>query len=97
MLDAFNTTMSLLLSLLAGVAIMHRRVSDGIVIKGGLVCISVGFLGAFFVGLEGSGPRPLSVSHALVHVGLLICVAGYLLRCRACGKQRRLSDFVSRP
>jgi len=97
MLDFFNTLMSLLLSLVAGIAIMHQRILDGIIIKTGLMFISVGFLGAFFVGLEKSGQRPMAISYTLVHIGLLICIAGYLLRRRSRGKQRRLNDFMSKP
>ena len=46
MIEAFNTIMSLVLALLASVAVLSARVRDGIIIKGGLICIALGFLGA---------------------------------------------------
>ena len=96
MLDTFNTTMSLLLSLLSAWAIMSRRFKDGIVIKIGLSFIALGFLGSFSIVVESAGPQPLAVAHALVHIGLLICAAGYLLRIRKRprGSRRRASDWV---
>lgn len=93
MLDNFNTAMSLLLSLLAGSAIMSKRVQDGIVIKIGLALISLGFMAVVFLALEPRRAQQLAAAHAMVHLGMLICAGGYLFRSRR-GKARRLSDWV---
>lgn len=101
MLDVFNSTMSLLLSALSGWAILSCRVRDGIIVKIGLTFISLGFLGVFMLALDPGGAQPLAFSNALVHIGLLICVGGYLVRhwrhrprARQGPRQRRLSDWV---
>lgn len=97
MLDILNTLMSLALSIFAGWAVMSTCVKDGVVIKIGLVLISLGFLGTFFLGFDSGEVRSLAIVHALVSLGLLICVAGYLLRTRKRSqrvKQRRRSDWM---
>lgn len=97
MTEAFNTIMSLVLALLASVAVLSARVRDGIIIKGGLICIALGFLGAALVSLEQSGAAALATAHALVHVGLLVIAVGYLwrtYRSRRSGTMRRVSDWV---
>ena len=93
-MDALNTLISFALSAFSGWAIMSRCVRDGIVIKFGLALVSIGFLGAGFLGLDPGGLRPLQAAHLLVSLGLLICVGGYLLRSRKRGKRlRRASDW----
>lgn len=96
MLDVANTTMSLILSLLSGWAILSSRVRDGIIIKTGLSCLSVGFLGIFFLYFEPGGAQAFGAAYALVDVGLLICAVGYLLRIRNRhrGSHRRASDWI---
>ena len=93
-MDVLNTVVSFVLSAFSGWAIMSRCVRDGIIIKFGLALVSVGFLGAGFLGLDPGGVRPLLAAHLLVSLGLLICVGGYLLRSRKRGKHlRRASDW----
>ena len=101
MLDAFNTTMSLLLSTLSAWAILSCRVRDGIIVKTGLICISLGFLALFLLAFDPGGRQPLAFANALVHIGLLICVGGYLVRnwrhrprAGQGPRKRRLSDWV---
>lgn len=96
MLDTFNATTSLLLFFLSGWAIVHPSVRDGIVIKIGLSCLSIGSLALFFSHVEPSGgERPMMMAQALRNLGLLICTAGYLWRLRSGPRApgRRLSDF----
>lgn len=104
MLDAFNTTMSLLLSALSSWAILSCRVRDGIIVKIGLACISIGFLSLFMLALDPGGRQPLAFANALVHIGLVICVAGYLVRnirkrprAGQGTRKRRLADWVDLP
>jgi len=99
MLNILHSVFSLLLATFCGWAIMSRHVNDGIVIKIGLATGSIGFLGEFFISVSVSSDlRALIFSHTLVSLGLLICVAGYLLRTRKHSrrvKHRRVSDWVS--
>lgn len=97
MLTALNTLMSLALSAFAGWAVMSPCVKDGIVIKIGLGLVSLGFLGAFFLGVEPTGAGPLVFAHALISLGLLICAVGYLWRTRTSRprmRKRRSSDWI---
>ena len=99
MIQTFNALVSLVLCVACAWAIMSPTVNDGIVIKIGLICLSVGFMGIFFFHVSvPAGPHPLAVAQALVHLGLLICLAGYVLRRKrhrgaSC---RRVSDWVQR-
>lgn len=98
MLDTLHSVFALLLAAFCGWAIMSRCVNDGIVIKIGLALDSIGFLGEFFISVSSAGDlRGLIFAHTLVSLGLLICVAGYLLRTRRRSqriKHRRVSDWV---
>jgi len=97
MLETLNAVLSLLLSAFAGWAIMSRCVKDGVIIKVGLVLLSLGSLAEFFLTLDPGGLRALTAAHVTVSLGLLICVAGYLLRTRHHKRRiraRRLSDWV---
>jgi hypothetical protein len=97
MIDYFNGGMALILSLTIAWAIMSHRVKDGIVVKIGLSCLSIGFLVAWLLSLE----RPLNMDamesvHALIYVGMIICVVGYLWRLKKPTQQytRRISDWM---
>lgn len=99
MLDTFNTLMSLFLSMLAGWAVMSRRVRDGVLIKLALISLAIGFLSLFFLSIDPGGTEPRAIAHALIYLGLLGLVAGYWLRCRACRAKwqampRRKTDWV---
>lgn len=99
MIANFNTFMSVLLASLAGWAIMSHRVRDGVIVKAGLICVALGFLGAALVSIDNGDHNSLASAYALVFVGLLICAVGYLLRSRrhrsrGISAQRRLSDWV---
>ena len=102
MMETFNTGMSLILSLLAGWAVMSRRVRDGVLIKLALISLAIGFLSLFFLALEPGGTEPRAFAHALIYLGLLGLAAGYWLRCRACRAKwqampRRKADWVDTP
>ena len=98
LIQLFNTAVQLTLAMVAGWAVMSPRVNDGIVIKIGLVFISIGFMASVLLALEPQGERALATAHACVHAGMLICWVGYLWR-KVYGKDRRykrMSDWVSR-
>lgn len=97
MIENFNTFMSLILSVITGWAIMSQRVRDGVIVKSGLICVAIGFIGAALVSIDNGDHNSLATAHALVFVGLLICAVGYLLRThrsRRRGTMRRVSDWV---
>lgn len=99
MMETFNTSMALLLFMLAGWAVMSRRVRDGVLIKLALILLASGFLSLFFLALDPGGAEPRAFAHALIYLGLLGLAAGYWLRCRACNAnwrsmQRRKADWV---
>jgi VIT1/CCC1 family predicted Fe2+/Mn2+ transporter len=74
---------------------MSKRVHDGVIFKAGLICLSVGFLGAGLTYLENPDKHAEAIDavHALIFAGLLICGFGYYLRTRR-GQSRRLSDWI---
>lgn len=97
MIENFNTFMSLILSAITGWAVMSHRVRDGVTVKAGLIWVSIGFLCAALVSIDGGDHNSLATAYALVFVGLLICAVGYLLRThrsRRKGTMRRVSDWV---
>lgn len=95
MIDHFNAAMSLLLAAAIGWAILSHRVHDGVVVKFGLICLSLGFLGAFLIYLEGAHHHDQAMDnvHALIYIGLLICCFGYWLRTKE-GLNRRIKDWI---
>lgn len=94
LIQLFNTSAQFTLALVAGWAVMSPRVNDGIVIKIGLVGISIGFMASVLLSLEPQGERALAMAHACVHIGALICWVGYLWR-KVYGKDRRYSKRMS--
>lgn len=96
MLDLFNSWVSFLLAMVIAWAVMSKHVKDGVIVKFGLICLSVGFLVAWMITLQ-SGYKnsdALESVHCLIYVGLAICVGGYLWRTRCNGKERRATDWI---
>lgn len=79
--------------------VLSSHFKDGIIVKAGLICMAFGF-GAKVMAL-GDGLAPddlvfLSRSNFLINVGVLICAAGYAVRCKTSGSsQRRSSDWMN--
>lgn len=97
MIDMFNMVMSGLLASISGYAVMSQRVRCGLVAQLGLVLVSVGFLGVTLIALQAYAFHDaLAAAHALVHAGLVLIAAEYILRARRRGHQRRASDWVER-
>jgi hypothetical protein len=97
MLDLFNGTAYLLLSIICAWAIMSHRFRDGVFMKVGLILVSTGFFCAFLICAQGaSSEEAHAVVDAIVHSGLLVCICAYLHRQRAThNRAKRLSDWVS--
>lgn len=69
------------LCLLLGWLVMAPTVRDGVVIKLGLILASIGLLACALVLLQHDGTdwRPLLTAWLIIHVGVLITVAGLVL------------------
>ena len=91
-----NAAASLALALLVALAVISPRVRDGIVVKAGLILLSLGAAG-LGVTLSANGPMDLALrALGLQTVGLYVIVAGVLLRARSTGpRRRRASDWVA--
>lgn len=95
-----NTIVCCLLSLATGWACLSRRVHDGMVIKFGLILLSVGFAAhalLTFDGIDRWDAIALTRAQLLINAGMVIVVMGWLLRGRATrahAPERRASDFV---
>jgi hypothetical protein len=104
MIDLFNSGVSLALALVFAWGIMSHRVRDGVVIKIGLICMSLGFLGAWGISMQTRSQANidgLEAVHTLIYIGLIVCVVGYMFRRRRESKRtagnsraRRVSDWV---
>ena len=104
MIDLFNSAVSLALALVFAWGIMSHRVRDGVVIKFGLICMSLGFLGAWGISMQTKAEMNtdgLEAVHTLIYIGLIICIVGYLLRrhkamraTQGASKARRISDWM---
>jgi hypothetical protein len=97
MLNTFNLVAALVMVCLCGWAIMDPKVKDGIVIKIGLMFIALAFVGFFALGLEPTRMEVLEAAQALLHLGLIVCLIGYVVRRRRHAQAtRRASDWVDR-
>jgi hypothetical protein len=98
MVDMFNSWMSFTLAIVIAWAIMSKHVRDGIVVKIGLICLSISFLSAWLLTLQNGyqNSEALEAIHCLIYIGLAICVAGYFLRTRITAKGRRATDWIQK-
>lgn len=95
----FNAVIHVVISLGIGWAVMSHQVRDGIVVKIGLIMVSLGFgfrLVTLLDGLLQSLDAALLIrTNAMINAGLLIAALGYVVRSRSARrKHRRLSDWV---
>ena len=94
-----NVMMCLVLALAACWAVLSPAVDDGVLVKLGLIGISLGFFGAGMV-LAATGDQPgmrgINRSLLLVHVGIIVVMLGYSVRARRHRtKRRRKTDWAS--
>jgi hypothetical protein len=97
-ISAVNAVVCLSMSFLSIFAILHPSVNDGIVIKFGLILLTVGF-GTLAYKLSGMcdlyDVQSLEKALLLVHTGAIVLVIGYLLRVLKAGhKMQRLTDWL---
>lgn len=96
-ISIINAVVCLSLFFLSLFAILHPAVNDGIVIKFGLILLTVGF-GTLAYKLSGmcdlNDIQSLEKALLFVHVGAIILVIGYALRVIKAGhKMQRVSDW----
>jgi hypothetical protein len=97
-ISAFNAVVCFAMFVVCILAILHPSVQDGIVIKFGLILLTVGF-GTVAYKLSGMCDLydigGLGRALFLVHAGAIVLVVGYLWRAFKAGKNlHRLSDWV---
>lgn len=94
MIDLFNTAAAGVLSAVAAWAVMSPSVRCGLLAHVGLALISFGFFGVFLMGFQGyTFTGAIAAAHAFVHLGLVLCVIGYMRRSRR-QPRRRASDWM---
>ncbi|MBC7729137.1 MAG: hypothetical protein H7242_16310 [Microbacteriaceae bacterium] len=93
----FNAATALLLALLCAWAVLSPRVRDGIVIKLGLIGMSLGFFVTFWAvadGMDCDDLNALARAGLLTRGGLLIVIAGWAWRVAHTGHAlRRANDW----
>ena len=76
-------------------AILSPRVRDGVVIKVGLIAVVLGFAGLGYALAVQAAIEIVERALALLHVGLLVAMAGWWLRSRRAPQpRRRKSDWM---
>lgn len=96
MLLAFDTVAAAVLATVCGWAVMSPRIHDGLVIKAGLILMSLGLaLLSFSLADAAEVARPYIVAGSLVLVGLLVVVVGAALRVMNTPprRRRRVTDW----
>lgn len=93
---AFDIAASTALAIVFGWAVMSPRVRDGIVIKCGLILMSLGLaMLSYSLPDPAPVPRPLLFAGTLILLGMLIVVAGAALRVATPpGRLRRVTDWA---
>jgi len=98
----FNLVCYALTCIGLAVLVMSPRIKDGVIIKFGLIAMTLGFFfrcaGIFdglIYGLDRMDVVYLSRSNAVINGGLIVVVIGYLVRTKAgAKKQRRRTDWM---
>lgn len=97
MLELFNATVALTLSVAAGWAAMSPRVRVNLLIHVGLIFIALGFFSTFLLVFDTfTYISAVIAANAIVHIGLLLCAVGYYRLTKRTGAPcRRISDWMS--
>jgi uncharacterized membrane protein len=94
-----NSLFCALLAALLGWAVLSRGTQDGLIIKVGLVLMSLGFLAVSCLLLQRQTMdafQPILRAGVLIHAGLVVVVVGWALRVRTGhSKLRRYADWVN--
>lgn len=96
--SAVDFVAALVLVCIATYAILSPKVSDGIVIKLGLIFVALGAAGmasALFGGLDAHDILAMTHATLMMNIGLLIVIVGVVMRLKSpSGKRRRITDWV---
>jgi hypothetical protein len=89
----FNVFFLLIVAIAVAGMVLSHRIKDGVVVKFGLILISVGLMGA--AGMLSDHRTDFLSALNLIACGVAVCIAGAWLRgLLTRGKCRRLSDWV---
>jgi len=97
MIDAFNSSISLILGITLTWVILNPKIKEGIIMKAGLIFLALGFFGAFFVYQDAPVNHDAAIDavHAVMYMGAVICLVGYLIRIRRTKRPaRRTTDWM---
>ena len=98
MVDTFNSWMSCALAMVIAWAIMSHKIKDGVIVKIGLICLSLGFLAAWLLTLQSNyrDGDAMEAVHSIIYIGMVICACGYLWRTRFTKQGRRANDWIQK-
>lgn len=86
----------LVVAFFVGLMVLSERIKDGVIIKTGLICVSVGFIGAASVLC--SGETNLLPALHMISIGVLIVIFGAFVRgIITKGQCRRIADWFEHP
>jgi len=98
MVEFFNGMVHLGIGIALVGAVLSKKVKDGIVVKTGLILLAVAFLGLgcmLVAGIEWGSAVYIARALALQSMGLLVLLAGYLIRRHRAGTPlTRISDWI---
>lgn len=86
----------LVVAVLVGLMILSERIKDGVIIKAGLICVSVGFMGA--ASLLYAGESNLIPALHMISTGITFIIFGAAVRgIMTKGQCRRIADWFENP
>lgn len=84
----FNAAVCVLLAACVGWVVLDPRIHEGLVVRLGLVCMALGFAAmaaTLATAVDAEGLRVVGRAAALVHLGLVVSVVGFVWRFRVRG------------
>lgn len=92
---ALNVGACLLLATLAAWAVLDERIHEGVIVRAGLILVSLGFAGIAVALLHGDGLLTLQRAMGLLHAGIIVVLLGREWRAHRRHKpMRRRSDWI---
>lgn len=86
----------LFVAVLVGLMVLSERIKDGVIIKSGLICVSVGFMGAS--SLLYDGEENLLPALHMIGIGVFVVIFGAGVRALIYkGQCRRIADWFDHP
>ena len=92
---ALNVGACLLLALLAAWAVLDTSIHEGVIVRAGLILVSLGFTGIAIALLHGNSLLTLQRAMGLLHAGIIVVLIGREWRAHRRHKpMRRRSDWI---